>query len=444
MALLAVGTAVMACRTEAAAPIPEPVRRSLLFIGIDGATWRVMGPLIEQGELPTFERLVREGAFMPDFATMETTRSPTVWTTVATGREPSAHGITDYTARLPNGALIPVTSSQRRARAIWELASRRGLTVGVIGWWASWPAEDVKGYVVSDHANPAFADLLKEDGRYWTAETRELAMLGLDFLPVDLAPVLEGHWLPAGSFPWEDFRRRGGFTLPQVEALERAPWNDRTVHSWLKTFYRVDYPLVRIAADLARERPTDLQLVYLRGADPVQHYGWDLVEPELYARPPANLERDRGLVESVYRYLDTFVSELLASQRHGDWLIIASDHGAQASPHARRPHLMDRPGDHPPGSKGILIVHGQHVRRGFRLEEADPYDLFPTMAWLLGLPLSEELPGRPLMEAFDDRFVNAWPVHKIPSYGPRPTGPLQRSPVDEGMVESLRALGYVE
>jgi hypothetical protein len=435
--VLAVLASLSACRGE-------PVRRSLLFIAIDGATWKVIGPMLDRGELPALARLVREGATAPAFATMESTRSPIVWTTVATGREPAAHGVDAFTAELPDGAHIPATSSQRRARAIWELASRRGLEVGVVGWWATWPAEELRGYVVTDHANPAFAEMLIEDGRYWTADPDELTALGRDFLPLDIAPVLERHWLRTDEFPWSDLGRRGGFTPAQMIALAQAPWNDRTVYSWLKSCYRVDYPLVRIAVDLARERPTDVQLVYLRGADPVQHYGWDLVEPGLYARPPAHLERDRGLVESVYRYLDTFIADLLATRRRGDWVIVASDHGAQASHLAAFPKRMQRPGEHPPGADGILVIHGAHVRRGVTLHDADPYDLFPTMAWLLGLPLSEELPGRPLVEAFDEEFVDAWPVSRVASYGERPSEPLERSPTDEAMLESLRSLGYIE
>jgi hypothetical protein len=105
---------------------------------------------------------------------------------------------------------------------------------------------------------------------------------------------------------------------------------------------------------------------------------------------------------------------------------------------------MQRPGEHPPGADGILVIHGAHVRRGVTLHDADPYDLFPTMAWLLGLPLSEELPGRPLVEAFDEELVAAWPVSRVASYGERPSEPLERSPTDEAMLESLRSLGYIE
>ena len=433
----------LACRHDGSAHVDAADRR-LLFVGIDGATWTVMGPMIARGELPTFARLVREGAFMERFGTMETTRSPIVWTTVATGREPEAHGVQDYAVRLPDGSRIPVTSSQRRARAIWELASRRGLTVGVIGWWATWPAEQVDGYVVTDHANPALSELMYRDGRYWTAERERLSAIGRDFLPADLAPLLLDHWIRRDDYPWDELQRRGGFTDEQIAAVRAAPWDERQVHSWLKMFFSVDYPLVQAAVELARERPVDLQMVYLRAADPVQHYGWDLFEPEAFARPPENLERDRGLVEGVYRYVDTFLAELMATRRPGDWLIVASDHGAEASHHARQPERMDRPGEHPPSAKGVLFLDGAGVVAGRRLRDADPYDLFPTMAWLLGLPLSEELPGSPLFEAFENDFVRSRPVTTVATYGARPPQPLLRSPADEAMLENLRSLGYIE
>lgn len=422
----------------------EPVGPRVLFLGIDGATWKVIGPMMERGELPAFRRLVEEGSYRPDFETLPITLSPVIWTTIATGRAPEDHGVTSFTSQLPNGQLIPVTSSVRRVRAIWELASRRGSSAGVIGWWATWPAEEVNGYVISDHASPAFTDLLVEDRRYWTADRATLARLERDFLPTDLAPVLARNWIAEEDFPYEDVQRRGGFTAAQMEALRAAPWNDRNAYSWLKTFYRVDEPLLRSALDLARERPTDLQMLYLRGADPVQHYGWDLYEPEKFARRPPHLERDRGLIEGIYRYLDTFLAEIQEARRPDSWLIVASDHGAEPTPYAADPARTDRPGEHGPGALGVLFIAGPHVKKGFVLPRGTPYDIMPTLAWLLGLPLADELPGKPLTEAFDESFVRTQPVRRVPTYGARPMGPLLPSPADEEMLKSLKNLGYIQ
>jgi arylsulfatase A-like enzyme len=422
----------------------EPVGPKVLFLGIDGADWKVIHPLLEKGELPAFRRLVEEGAYRPNFQTLPITQSPVIWTTVATGRAPEDHGVTSFTSTLPNGQIIPVTSSVRRTRAIWELATRRGASVGVIGWWATWPAEEVNGYMISDHASPAFSDLLIQDRRYWTADRDALARLQRDFLPTDLAPVLARHWITKEAFPYDEVQRRGHFTDAQIEALRAAPWNDRNAYSWVKTFYRVDEPLLRIALELARERPTDLQMLYLRGADPVQHYGWDLYEPEKFARKPPHLDRDRGLVEGVYRYLDTFLGEILEARRPDSWLIVASDHGAEPAPDAMNPERTGRPGEHGPGAVGVLFVLGPHVKKGTVLPRGTPYDIMPTLSWLLGLPLADELPGKPLTEAFEDGFVQSQKVTRVPTYGLRPTGPLLPSPSDPEMLKSLKNLGYIQ
>jgi hypothetical protein len=431
------------CRQTPAIPPPVP-KPKVLLLGLDGATWKVMGPMIERGELPAFKRLLEQGAAMPEFETISSTFSPVVWTSIATGRTPEDHGVTSFTSDLPNGQRIPVTSSVRKARAIWEVASRRGVSVGVTGWWASWPAEEVKGYDISDHANPAFSDLLIQDKNYWTASRDDLARLKRDFFPLDVGSILARHWMTREQFPYDDLQKRGGFTRAQMEALRAAPWNDRAVYPWLKTFYRIDRPLFRIGMDLMKERPTDLWMLYLRGPDAVQHYGWDMVEPERFAKPINDLSRDRGLVEGVYRYLDTFLSELLDARPEGSWLIVASDHGAEPSPDAMNPAVLKRPGEHSTAAKGIFFLSGPGVKAGYRLQKGSPYDIMPTMAWLLGLPLSQELAGHPLTEAFDESFVRSLPVKTVPSYGPRAVGPILASPSDEEMIKSLKNLGYIQ
>lgn len=400
--------------------------------------------MLERGELPAFQRLIREGVSLKRFDTLQVTNSPVIWTTVATGRRPVDHGIRDFTVKLPNGRRIPVTSNLRKSRAIWELANRRGVSAGVIGWWATWPAEEVEGYVVSDHANPAFGDLMVGEGRFWTADRERLAELRRQVHPESVAPVLARHLIAPESFPWEVFQRRGGFTAEQVRLTRDAAWNAPDLYSSLKTFYRVDYPLFRTALDLMREHPVDLQMLYLRGPDPVQHHGWDQVEPDKFARKPSPFEPGRSVVEGVYRYVDTFLGEILDTLPPDAWLIVASDHGAEASDDAPDPARIARPGEHGVEAKGVLFLRGPGVKPGATLQRATPYDLMPTMAWLLELPIASELPGRPLAEAFDEGFAKSKPLKTVASYGPRPRGQALPSPDDEEMIKSLKNLGYIQ
>jgi arylsulfatase A-like enzyme len=421
----------------------EPKPR-VFFVGVDGANWKVIGPMIEAGELPNFSRLVREGAVMREFGTMDTTSSAVVWTTVATGRESRDHGVTQFTENLPNGERIPISSNSRRAKAIWEIATENDVSVGVAGWWASWPAEEVNGWIISDHANPAFSEFLISDQIYWTADAEKLGALNRDLYPADLASILASHWLEKANFDYAELQRRGQFTDVQIEVLKTTPWNQRLLYSILKTFYIVDYPIFTAAKQLYIERPTDLTMLYMRGPDPIQHYGWNLVEPDEYGTRPPNLERDRGLVRGVYRYVDTFLGELLKQLDANTWLIVASDHGAEPTRGSDSPTFKKRPGGHTTAAKGALFVAGPHVKAGYQIKRGDPRDMMPTLAWLLDLPLSEELAGSPITDAFAPEFVAAHPTRMLPTYGERQVGSTTSSNADAAMIESLKALGYIE
>jgi Type I phosphodiesterase / nucleotide pyrophosphatase len=128
------------------------VKRKLLLFGIDGATWTLMDPLLAAGKLPNFSKLIERGVKAP-LKTFEPTASPLIWTSIATGVTPELHGISDFTFKVPgsNETLLP-TSNMRRASALWNILSQRGYGVGVVGWWATYPAEKVNGFIVSDQA----------------------------------------------------------------------------------------------------------------------------------------------------------------------------------------------------------------------------------------------------------------------------------------------------
>ena len=433
------GHTVLVRRTVPPEPLPK---QQVIVVGVDGASWQVMAPMIERGELPTFEALRVRGASQVDFDTLDDTASPVIWTAVATGQPPEIHGVENYTQVLPGQGRVPITSDVRKVPALWNLVSRGGQTVSAINWWASWPAERVEGTIVTDHANPAAAGWMKD--RYYTADTATLAALQKDTWPPDLAPTLAGVWLDPNAFPLEELDARGQFTDAQLALAAAAPFNERSTYSWLKTSFAVDRPHFQIALDQLRTDPADLTLLYLRGPDPVQHYAWDTVAPLQYTSNPKNLARDRGVVQGVYRFVDTFLAELLAEVGPDTTLIVLSDHGAEPNPKLTR-NNGERPGGHTRAAKGVLFVYGPHVREGARITAAGPLDIAPTVMWALGLPVAEDLPGRVLAEAFTADFrarrgrtrVETWGTRDVPASA-------AVSPMDAALVEQLRDLGDVE
>jgi len=124
------------------------VNRRFLLIGLDGAEWSVIEPLIEQGRMPNIAALMESGVSCKLRSLEPKQKSPVIWTTIATGKLPEKHGITGY---VDSNSKQLLTSNVRTARMFWDILGERGLTVTVIGWLVSWPAEVVNGTMVTDY-----------------------------------------------------------------------------------------------------------------------------------------------------------------------------------------------------------------------------------------------------------------------------------------------------
>jgi hypothetical protein len=145
--LFPAGRTLDAATLHDALPFPRP---KVVVIGIDGADWNVIRPLIDRGRLPALASLVREGA-TGDLESIPPMNSPALWTTVATGVGRERHGIRDFVYKTPGSYSQPVVNSTIRERlALWNILSELGYKVGVLNWYASWPAEEVNGFVISD------------------------------------------------------------------------------------------------------------------------------------------------------------------------------------------------------------------------------------------------------------------------------------------------------
>ena len=96
-------------------PIASPQKKRVFLLCLDGASWRVLNPLIEKGVLPNFKKL-KEGGAHGVLWSQDPMCSPALWTTIATGKSRDSHRITDF---LQDG--VPVTSNVRRVKAVWNI-----------------------------------------------------------------------------------------------------------------------------------------------------------------------------------------------------------------------------------------------------------------------------------------------------------------------------------
>jgi predicted AlkP superfamily phosphohydrolase/phosphomutase len=403
----------------------------VVVIGIDGADWRVIRPLMEQGRLPNLSRLVAEGA-SGVLESMEPSASPSLWTTIATGVGPDRHGIHGFVVRDGSEDLRPVTSTMRRAPAFWNILPRYDRRAGVVGWLVTWPAEPIDGFVVSSYLpylyNWSTGRPLKGtivEGIPHQTHPPDLidAIGGLKVAPEDLDPALLARF-----YDPERTARLGKGDLECVEGFRWSVACDET--------YR------RIGLALFDREPVDLFAVYFGGADVASHRFWKFAHPGdmAYGVEPRDAEALGGVIDAYYVHLDGAIGEYLSRLGDGDTLVVLSDHGFKPVLVPGRPSTS---GHH--RKEGVIVMRGRGIRRGGTIEDAGLLDVLPTLLTLLDVPLSMDLEGRVLEEAFDP----VWAVDHRPRFVDRydvaaaPGGP-DASEVDPNVLERLRSLGYVD
>jgi arylsulfatase A-like enzyme len=145
----------------------------------------------------------------------------------------------------------------------------------------------------------------------------------------------------------------------------------------------------------------------------------------------------------MQRGFDAFLGKLLQRLDPGTVLIVASDHG-----HAPTILHQDFFTQHRHGPPGILLMMGGPVKPGTVIQGAHILDLYPTMLYLLGLPVPQDVTGKVRLDALDPEFVRQHPVRTVPTLetlGPAAglPGGRRESGQDERELDKLRSLGYI-
>ncbi len=408
LAALGLGAALLGagCRRQPqAAPAKVPV--TVLLIGLDGASWTFIDLLRARGVLPNLDRMVREGVRAP-MRTLSPSHSPVLWTTMATGRSPAVHGIVGFEIKDETGRSHIASSDARKTEALWTIVSRSGGRAGFVGWWVTWPAEPVEGYIVSDH----FLRPNQEGLTRGTYPERLAANLNAA-IPPDWAWLrrsLENGQLRTLS----DRSPRGSLSAAQrLEEVRRLYEQD----------HRGEQSLLHL---LGREQRPDLVGFTSRKIDLASHYMWAFA-------PDQSPEAVSRVLEPVYRYEDDLVGRLVAAAGPATNVLVVSDHGFERTATGY---------DHKDGAPdGIFVAWGPAFRSGATIDAVSLLDVAPTVLHLLGLPVAQNMEGRVAEKA----FAAARPVRWVATYetGRRATG-AKDSAVDAELREQLRSLGYIK
>ena len=402
----------------------------MLLIGWDAADWQLLRPALAAGEMPALAGLMAGGVH-GNLATLQPMVSPMLWTSIATGMTADRHGVLGFVEPDPeHGGARPWSSLTRRRRALWNLMHLAGRRSHVIGWWASHPAEPVRGIVA---ANTFTNTVRRPDGT-------------LDVPPGAVHPAaLAERLAPMRFFPDEVGAEH---VLPFVP---RAAEIDQATDPRLEMLARVLSDCVTVqglATTAMKSEPWDFAAVYFDGLD---HFGHGFMAYHPPRRPHIS-ERDFALYADVMRgacrFHDMLLERLLDLAGPETAVVLCSDHGFHSG--AARP--LSDPCD-PSGptlwhrDMGVLVMAGPGIREGGEVFGASLLDIAPTVLALAGLPAGEDMPGRVLTEAMDGLAVPA----RIPSWeavagddGRHPPGTAWPRPAVDLLTDQCIALGYME
>ncbi|MEZ5064650.1 MAG: alkaline phosphatase family protein [bacterium] len=422
----------------------------VFVLGFDGATWDVLDPLIAEGVMPNFAALIARGRTF-DLETFRPTFSPVIWTSFATGKSRFRHGIHDVVqTRLPGGTwlhrsilrtafftkttgvpfrwasrhrllpLRPYRSGQVQATSVFEAASEAGLSATRLEWYVSWPATPLSGVNVSDRfhlldpADPQLEGTVSPE-----ALTPHLLP---DIVPVSdipLSRVLE--FIDARGLDGDAAERWAEENAAFVEEMELNLARDLTTRN--------------VTVDLL-ERDRDWRLfgTYFRAVDLTHHLTWSRRDRAGDPEQDPDI-RFAPVIRRYYEFMDGVIGEVLAHVPEDAVVIMLSDHGFEDRfAHSRAPD-------------GFAIAAGGAIAPSAERGRIGVYEIAPTVATLLGLPVAQDLDGKARRDLLDPAFVAGHPVREVSTWereGRGDEGAGDASSVDDEELERLRALGYIQ
>ena len=406
----------------------------IVIIGMDGAGWNLINPLLEEDALPHFARMVKKGGH-GILKTVRPVKSSVIWTSIATGKSMIKHGVVDWSYINNNNIEVPFRQSERRAKAFWNIFGEMGWTVGIINWFITFPPEEVNGYMVSEE----FRHLGRRDFSEVSVTYPEKLLKRLEFVRLrnkDFPRILEQEGLPL---------------------FERHKTADEGT-SMLAPFYRdfvfQDKTIEKASFYLYKRFPVDVYATYLRIIDVVCHFACAYIDEELLKKGIEEekngavtqetlnqIDRDFSRVmKPFYAYSDRILGRFLELIDPQTTLIVVSDHSFGFNRggygHTNLPEIPH----------GIIMMKGPHIKEDYKVQDAHIYDILPTMLYLFDMPVAEDLDGKVLTEVFTKKFLKSRPIRYIESY--EGTSTLKRgkkdTELDKKMMEELRALGYIK
>ncbi len=255
------------------------------IIGLDGATFDIIGPLATAGRLPILSRLMREGISAPLRSTILPNSFPG-WASCTTGTSEGMHGVFSPFIKNPSKYTVRAMSGRDiMTRPVWDILTEHGGRSVVVNVPTTYPPEQINGLMVTGMLTPGRSSVFTHP-----------ATLKNELLAEFPNYVIEPDRIPDKHARAVEFRRA-------IEVRERA----------LKL--------------LMNRGEWDFLMVVFSVLDRAQHDYWADMDPAHPRHDPNTPPEFREFIHEVYERLDAAVGRLIEQLPADSRVLVVSDHG---------------------------------------------------------------------------------------------------------------------
>jgi predicted AlkP superfamily phosphohydrolase/phosphomutase len=394
-------TAIIFLAVAEAAQAQEPAatkKPRVIVVGVNGAEWDIIKPLVVRGEMPNLAWIISRGV-SGKLRTISAPNCPKIYSIFETSRPPEENGITGFKV---NGETA--VSTLLKAPPLWSLLSDAGISVGLANVPATFPAQPVNGYLITGMLTRGKGC---EDGMLCSPKLSEVQD-GNAIFPKALEREITST---LGDIPIDCLRMPGEAELRGHEA--------KTVEHWLENVSQIRAQQQKLFDYLLTKHPTDFTFFVQSCEDRVGHWLYPILPHNAGYNPKIHSLRVDAF-PNQYRGFDKVLGTILKHVDAETTLIILSDHGIKPlreieSHDAHRDHAGTTPviakhdyedGDEVPG---LFVAMGPEIKRGARVLglPMSVFDIAPTILHIYGVPAPSQMKGRVLTEIFEDTNKSA-------------------------------------
>src|SRR5262245_3347328 len=270
----------------------------VLVIGIDGGTFDVIRPLIQQGELPNLAALMTAGVSAELSSTIPPITAP-AWVSFMTGKNPGKHSIFHFVGhihRTYTGNIL--TAADIKAKTLWSILSEHGHRLTLINVPFTYPPMQINGVMVSGFGTPSQDHSFTYPQDLYLELQQRVGDYQIDY---------DDYWSKASA----------NAENPSLDFF------DELVQS---LNYMTDKRTEAVLY-LMKEYPWDFFMAVYVLPDRLQHLFWKFMDPSHPDHDPQLAERYSQVISDGYRKVDEAVGRILGGVEDETTVIVLSDHG---------------------------------------------------------------------------------------------------------------------